>query len=89
MGDRARGCQDVDSVAGFLSLYQPVRLELSPKNSFQMMATQPIPKSHEIINMFGQMANWQLIRMFGFVELCPDNTDGTSDIQMVPVCKAR
>ena len=53
-----------------------------------MVATQPIPKGHEIFNTYGQMANWQLIHMYGFAEPYPDNTDDTADIQMVTVREA-
>ncbi|XP_023618635.1 N-lysine methyltransferase SETD6 isoform X1 [Myotis lucifugus] len=62
-------------------------LEYSP-NCLQMVATQPIPKGHEIFNTYGQMANWQLIHMYGFAEPYPDNTDDTADIQMVTVREA-
>nr|KAF6411699.1 SET domain containing 6, protein lysine methyltransferase [Rousettus aegyptiacus] len=62
-------------------------LEYSP-NYLRMVATQPIPKGHEIFNTYGQMANWQLIHMYGFVEPYPDNTDDTADIQMVTVREA-
>ncbi|XP_028744489.1 N-lysine methyltransferase SETD6 [Peromyscus leucopus] len=51
----------------------------------RMVAIQPIPKGHEIFNTYGQMANWQLIHMYGFAEPYPDNTDDTADIQMVTV----
>lgn len=61
---------------------------LSPQNHLRMVATQPIPKGHEIFNTYGQMANWQLIHMYGFVEPYPDNTDDTADIQMVTVREA-
>ncbi|XP_010329679.2 N-lysine methyltransferase SETD6 isoform X2 [Saimiri boliviensis] len=54
----------------------------------RMVATQPIPKGHEIFNTYGQMANWQLIHMYGFVEPYPNNTDDTADIQMVTVREA-
>lgn len=50
-----------------------------------MVATQPIPKGHEVFNTYGQMANWQLIHMYGFAEPYPDNTNDTADIQMVTV----
>lgn len=50
-----------------------------------MVATQPILQGHEIFNTYGQMANWQLIHMYGFAEPYPDNTDDTADIQMVTV----
>nr|XP_042133185.1 N-lysine methyltransferase SETD6 isoform X1 [Peromyscus maniculatus bairdii] len=51
----------------------------------RMVAIQAIPKGHEIFNTYGQMANWQLIHMYGFAEPYPDNTDDTADIQMVTV----
>uniref|UniRef100_A0A250Y131 N-lysine methyltransferase SETD6 n=1 Tax=Castor canadensis TaxID=51338 RepID=A0A250Y131_CASCN len=54
----------------------------------RMVATRPIPKGQEIFNTYGQMANWQLIHMYGFVEPYPDNTDDTADIQMVTVREA-
>ncbi|XP_063103494.1 N-lysine methyltransferase SETD6 isoform X2 [Cavia porcellus] len=54
----------------------------------RMVATQFIPKGHEIFNTYGQMANWQLIHMYGFVEPYPDNKDDTADIQMVTVREA-
>ncbi|XP_036688509.1 N-lysine methyltransferase SETD6 isoform X6 [Balaenoptera musculus] len=57
-------------------------------NCLRMVATQPIPKGHEIFNTYGQMANWQLIHMYGFAEPYPDNTDDTADIQMVTVREA-
>ncbi|XP_029780984.1 N-lysine methyltransferase SETD6 isoform X2 [Suricata suricatta] len=61
---------------------------IPPQNCLRMVATQPIPKGHEIFNTYGQMANWQLIHMYGFVEPYPDNTDDTADIQMVTVREA-
>lgn len=61
---------------------------LPSQNCLRMVATQPIPKGHEIFNTYGQMANWQLIHMYGFVEPYPDNTDDTADIQMVTVREA-
>ncbi|XP_036296155.1 N-lysine methyltransferase SETD6 [Pipistrellus kuhlii] len=62
-------------------------LEYSP-DCLRMVATQPIPKGHEIFNTYGQMANWQLMHMYGFVEPYPDNTNDTADIQMVTVREA-
>ncbi|KAM6223755.1 N-lysine methyltransferase SETD6 [Rhynchocyon petersi] len=62
-------------------------LEYSP-DCLRMVATQPIPKGHEIFNTYGQMANWQLIHMYGFVEPYPGNSDDTADIQMVTVREA-
>ncbi|XP_057569634.1 N-lysine methyltransferase SETD6 isoform X2 [Hippopotamus amphibius kiboko] len=61
---------------------------LPPQHCLRMVATQPIPEGHEIFNTYGQMANWQLIHMYGFAEPYPDNTDDTADIQMVTVREA-
>ncbi|ELW66214.1 N-lysine methyltransferase SETD6, partial [Tupaia chinensis] len=73
-----------------LELYQQlVALVMAYRSNYlRMVATQPIPKGHEIFNTYGQMANWQLIHMYGFVEPYPDNTDDTADIQMVTVREA-
>ncbi|XP_028930981.1 N-lysine methyltransferase SETD6 [Ornithorhynchus anatinus] len=59
-------------------------LEYAPE-CLRMVATRPIPKGHEIFNTYGQMANWQLVHMYGFAEPYPGNTDDTADIQMVTV----
>ena len=61
---------------------------LPPQTCLRMVAIQPIPKGHEIFNTYGQMANWQLIHMYGFAEPYPDNTNDTADIQMVTVREA-
>ncbi|KAF4010746.1 hypothetical protein G4228_001992, partial [Cervus hanglu yarkandensis] len=61
-------------------------LEYSP-TCLRMVAIQPIPKGHEIFNTYGQMANWQLIHMYGFAEPYP-NVNDTADIQMVTVREA-
>lgn len=53
-----------------------------------MVTTQPISKGQEIFNTYGQMANWQLLHMYGFAEPYPGNTNDTADIQMVTVRKA-
>ncbi|XP_067408867.1 N-lysine methyltransferase SETD6 isoform X2 [Emydura macquarii macquarii] len=54
----------------------------------KMVTTQPICKDQEIFNTYGQMANWQLMHMYGFAEPYPGNTDDTADIQMVTVRRA-
>lgn len=53
-----------------------------------MVTTQPIREGEEIFNTYGQMANWQLLHMYGFAEPYPGNTNDTADIQMVTVRKA-
>ncbi|XP_057269861.1 N-lysine methyltransferase SETD6 [Pezoporus wallicus] len=59
-------------------------LEYSPQ-CLRMVTTQPISKGQEIFNTYGQMANWQLLHMYGFAEPYPSNTNDTADIQMVTV----
>ncbi|XP_074769206.1 N-lysine methyltransferase SETD6 isoform X3 [Athene noctua] len=62
-------------------------LEYSPQ-CLRMVTTQPISKGQEIFNTYGQMANWQLLHMYGFAEPYPGNTNDTADIQMVTVREA-
>ncbi|XP_014373784.1 N-lysine methyltransferase SETD6 isoform X3 [Alligator sinensis] len=62
-------------------------LEHSPE-CLRMVTTQPVCKGQEIFNTYGQMANWQLVHMYGFAEPYPGNTNDTADIQMVTVRKA-
>lgn len=62
-------------------------LEYAP-TCLRMVTTQPISKGQEIFNTYGQMANWQLLHMYGFAEPYPGNTNDTADIQMVTVRKA-
>ncbi|KAF1652774.1 N-lysine methyltransferase SETD6, partial [Eudyptes chrysocome] len=62
-------------------------LEYSPQ-CLRMVTTQPVGKGQEIFNTYGQMANWQLLHMYGFAEPYPSNTNDTADIQMVTVRKA-
>ncbi|KAM6253178.1 N-lysine methyltransferase SETD6 [Porphyrio hochstetteri] len=62
-------------------------LEYSPR-CLRMVTTQPVGKGQEIFNTYGQMANWQLLHMYGFAEPYPGNTNDTADIQMVTVRQA-
>ncbi|XP_075621795.1 N-lysine methyltransferase SETD6 isoform X2 [Balearica regulorum gibbericeps] len=62
-------------------------LEYSPQ-CLRMVTTQPVSKGQEIFNTYGQMANWQLLHMYGFAEPYPGNTNDTADIQMVTVREA-
>lgn len=54
----------------------------------RMVTTQPVGKGQEIFNTYGQMANWQLLHMYGFAEPYPGNTHDTADIQMVTLRRA-
>ncbi|MBN3309797.1 SETD6 methyltransferase, partial [Amia calva] len=62
-------------------------VEYTPE-CLKMVAVGHIKKGEEIFNTYGQMANWQLLHMYGFVEPFPHNTNDTADIQMTTVHKA-
>ncbi|XP_015276404.1 PREDICTED: N-lysine methyltransferase SETD6 isoform X1 [Gekko japonicus] len=62
-------------------------LEYSPE-CLKMVAIQPIHKGQEVFNTYGQMANWQLLHMYGFAQPYPGNRDDAADIQMLTLCKA-
>ncbi len=50
-----------------------------------MVSVQHIEKGEEVFNTYGQMANWQLLHMYGFAEPFPTNSNDTADIQMSSV----
>lgn len=54
----------------------------------KLVATQPICQDQEIFNTYGEMANWQLLHMYGFAEPYPGNTNDAADIQMLTLYKA-
>ncbi|XP_070616657.1 N-lysine methyltransferase SETD6 [Erythrolamprus reginae] len=62
-------------------------LEYTPE-CLKMVTTQPIHKGQEIFNTYGEMANWQLLHMYGFAEAYPGNTNDSADIQMSTLLKA-
>ncbi|KAM3869799.1 N-lysine methyltransferase setd6 [Diretmus argenteus] len=57
-------------------------LEYTPE-SLKMVCVRPIRKGEEIFNTYGQMANWQLLHMYGFTEPYPSNINDTADIPMI------
>uniref|UniRef100_A0A8C5QI96 N-lysine methyltransferase SETD6 n=1 Tax=Leptobrachium leishanense TaxID=445787 RepID=A0A8C5QI96_9ANUR len=57
------------------------RLEFTP-DYLRMVATRPVQPGQEIFNTYGQMANWQLLHMYGFTEPHPHNASETADIRM-------
>ncbi|KAG8143774.1 hypothetical protein E2320_000950, partial [Naja naja] len=61
---------------------------LSWQESLKMVTTKPVRKGQEIFNTYGEMANWQLLHMYGFAEAYPSNTNDTADIQMSTLLKA-
>uniref|UniRef100_A0A3Q2TPJ0 N-lysine methyltransferase SETD6 n=1 Tax=Fundulus heteroclitus TaxID=8078 RepID=A0A3Q2TPJ0_FUNHE len=54
-------------------------LEFNP-DSLKMVSLRAIRKGEEVFNTYGQMANWQLLHMYGFTEPYPDNNNDTADI---------
>ncbi|XP_062856170.1 N-lysine methyltransferase setd6 [Trichomycterus rosablanca] len=62
-------------------------LEYTPER-LKMVAVRPIRKGEEIFNTYGQMANWQLLHMYGFTEPFPTNSNDTADMNMDIVYKA-
>ncbi|XP_065131694.2 N-lysine methyltransferase setd6 isoform X2 [Paramisgurnus dabryanus] len=62
-------------------------LEYTP-DFLKMVAVRRIEKGEEIFNTYGQMANWQLLHMYGFSEPFPTNVNDTADVQMSSVYEA-
>ncbi|TRY54544.1 hypothetical protein DNTS_033408 [Danionella cerebrum] len=56
-------------------------LEYTPE-CLKMVSIHPIKKGEEVFNTYGQMANWQLLHMYGFTEPFPNNINETADIPM-------
>ncbi|XP_070686861.1 N-lysine methyltransferase setd6 [Pempheris klunzingeri] len=49
-------------------------------DSLKMVSVRPIHKGEEVFNTYGQMANWQLLHMYGFTEPHQSNSNDTADI---------
>uniref|UniRef100_A0A5S6M7R8 N-lysine methyltransferase SETD6 n=1 Tax=Xenopus tropicalis TaxID=8364 RepID=A0A5S6M7R8_XENTR len=62
-------------------------LEFTPE-CLRMITTKSVCAGQELFNTYGQMANWQLLHMYGFAEPHPQNCNETADIQMVTVREA-
>ncbi|KAG8437254.1 hypothetical protein GDO86_008092 [Hymenochirus boettgeri] len=62
-------------------------LEFTPE-TLRMITTQPVQAGKELFNTYGQMANWQLLHMYGFSEPHPQNSNETADIQMMTLREA-
>ncbi|XP_042560636.1 N-lysine methyltransferase setd6 [Clupea harengus] len=61
-------------------------LEYTPEY-LKMVAIRSIKAGEEIFNTYGEMANWQLLHMYGFTEPHQENSNDTADIQMTTVQK--
>ncbi|KAM4618347.1 N-lysine methyltransferase setd6 [Polymixia lowei] len=56
--------------------------------SLKMVCVRPIRRGEEVFNTYGQMANWQLLHMYGFTEPYPSNSNDTVDIPMTNLYRA-
>ncbi|KAL6107217.1 setd6 [Pungitius sinensis] len=54
-------------------------LEFTP-DSLKMVCVRRIRRGEEVFNTYGQMANWQLLHMYGFTEPHRGNSNDTADI---------
>lgn len=45
-----------------------------------MVCVRPVRKGQEVFNTYGQMANWQLLHMYGFAEPPSSNGHDTADV---------
>ncbi|XP_042352332.1 N-lysine methyltransferase setd6 [Plectropomus leopardus] len=61
-------------------------LEFTP-DSLKMVCVRPIHKGEEVFNTYGQMANWQLLHMYGFTEPYESNSNDTADIPVTNLYK--
>ncbi|XP_078067284.1 N-lysine methyltransferase setd6 isoform X1 [Mustelus asterias] len=57
------------------------RLDFAP-DCLKMVSIRKISKGEEIFNTYGQLANWQLLHMYGFTEPYPSNTHEAMVIRM-------
>ncbi|XP_035272697.1 N-lysine methyltransferase setd6 [Anguilla anguilla] len=64
-----------------------VHLEFTP-DLLKMVSVRRIAMGEEVFNTYGEMANWQLLHMYGFAEPYPGNSNDTADIPMSNVYKA-
>ncbi|XP_040894456.1 N-lysine methyltransferase setd6 [Toxotes jaculatrix] len=56
-------------------------------DSLKMVCVRPIQKGEEVFNTYGQMANWQLLHMYGFTEPYTSNSNDTADIPITNLYK--
>ncbi|XP_054476284.1 N-lysine methyltransferase setd6 isoform X2 [Anoplopoma fimbria] len=61
-------------------------LEFTP-DSLKMVSVCRIHKGEEVFNTYGQMANWQLLHMYGFTEPYHSNGNDTADIPITNLYK--
>ncbi|XP_070763845.1 N-lysine methyltransferase setd6 [Enoplosus armatus] len=61
-------------------------LEFTP-DSLKMVCVRSIHKGEEVFNTYGQMANWQLLHMYGFSEPYQSNSNDTADVPIANLYK--
>ncbi|XP_035497482.1 N-lysine methyltransferase setd6 [Scophthalmus maximus] len=61
-------------------------LEFTP-DSLRMVCVRPVRRGEEVFNTYGQMANWQLLHMYGFTEPYPSNGNDTADVPIADLYK--
>ncbi|XP_070829223.1 N-lysine methyltransferase setd6 [Chaetodon trifascialis] len=63
------------------------QLEFTP-DSLKMVCVRSIHKGEEVFNTYGQIANWQLLHMYGFTESYQSNSNDTADVPISHFYKA-
>ncbi|XP_077954091.1 LOW QUALITY PROTEIN: N-lysine methyltransferase setd6-like [Gasterosteus aculeatus] len=66
---------------------EAVDADLANIDSLRWFACGRYAGGEEVFNTYGQMANWQLLHMYGFTEPHRDNRDDTADIPVGNFCK--
>lgn len=51
-----------------------------PQDCLRMVCVRPVRRGQEVFNTYGQMANWQLLHMYGFAEPHRSNGNDTTDV---------
>ncbi|XP_028665376.2 N-lysine methyltransferase setd6 [Erpetoichthys calabaricus] len=54
----------------------------------KMISIRKIHRGEEVFNTYGDLANWQLLHMYGFAEPYPSNRNDTVDVLMTTIYKA-
>lgn len=80
-------CHDPVSFPLFVVLTLLVLFLSTSQDSLKMVCVRPIRRGEEVFNTYGQMANWQLLHMYGFTESHQSNGNDTADIPITNLHK--
>lgn len=58
------------------------------QDCLKMVCVRPVAKGQEVFNTYGQMANWQLLHMYGFAEPHRSNCNDTADVPVASLYQA-